>query len=119
MADILLREIDKIGELLLAAAYRLGLFKENPEGFSMKEVQNEFDRCGLDLKIDTVLESDTPLVILVEQMHLSEQSLETLCQLLYESDKDSVKVKKLISDVIGYLTTKQYFSFTLASIPLD
>lgn len=117
--DVILREINKIGELILAIATRLGLFKDSPEGFDIDDIQRELDKSGIALRLDELLDSDAPLVMLVDQLQMSHTSLELLCQMLYESDRDSVKVKRLISEVIDYQRRDGYFSFILASIPID
>ncbi len=51
MEDYILREIDRIGEMLMHVARRLGLLDGAAQDYSLADVKDEFDKssCPIDL----------------------------------------------------------------------
>ena len=46
MEDYILREIDRIGQMLMLVARKLGLLKEDTPDYSLTDVKEEFDKAG-------------------------------------------------------------------------
>ena len=65
MEDYLIREIDKIGELLMHVARRLGLVGEESPKYSVEDVKAEFGKAGMPLALDAVLGQPNPVRYLV------------------------------------------------------
>lgn len=116
MEDYILREIDRIGELLLIAARRLGLFKDDVRDYSLADVQSEFKKAELKLDLDQIMAQDFPVLYLVGHENLSERGIETLTDILFHSDLDESRKAALLSDAITYLDGKGYYSFRLHSL---
>ena len=116
MEDYILREIDKIGELILMIARRMGLFLDEVPDYSITDVQSEFDKEKLALDLETVLELDNPVLYLVENEKVSDKSLETLADILFHSDLDDARKNAFLEDAIAYLDRKGYISFRLHSL---
>ena len=116
MEDYILREIDRIGELLQHIARRLGLLKDTPPDYSLKDVKEEFDKENLPFDLDTVLQQENPVWYLVEVEKLSDHGLETMIDIIFHSDLDEARKQALLSDALAYMDGKGYFSFRLHSL---
>ena len=116
MEDFILREIDRIGEMLQHIARRLGLLNDNPPDYSLKKVKEEFDKENLPFDLDAVLQQENPVRYLVEVVKLSDYGLETMMDIIFHSDLDEKKKQALLSDALAYLDGKGYFSFKLHSL---
>ena len=66
MEDYILREIDRIGEMLLMIARRLGLLDDDTPDYTLVDVKNEFDRAGISFDLDAVLKQENPVLYLLE-----------------------------------------------------
>ena len=55
MEDYIIREIDRIGEMLLMIARRLGLFDDATPDYSLAEVKAEFGKAGCPIDLDMLL----------------------------------------------------------------
>ena len=119
MEDFILREIDRIGEMLQHIARRLGLLKDNPPDYSLTDVKEEFDRENLPFDLDEVLRQENPVWYLVEVEKLSDHGLETMIEIIFHSDMDEARKQALLSDALAYLDGKGYFSFRLHSLCCD
>ena len=96
MEDFILREIDRLGEMLLMIARRIGLLDDSTPDYTLTDLKEEFDKSDLPFDLDAVLAQDNPVWYLVEQEHLTDHALETLIFMLFRSDLDeSVKVALL------------------------
>ena len=116
MEDYLLREIDRIGEILLAVARKLGLFSDDVPKYSISDVQEEMDKVKLSLDIDTIFAKDTPILYLVENENISDIGLETFVEIIFHSDLDESKKATILKDAVNYLDNKGYYSFRLHSL---
>ena len=106
MEDFILREIDRIGELMLQIAIRLGLFKDgNP-------------KCTLADNLDDILSEENPVLYLVEQKGISDKCLEIMTDILIHSDIDEARRKSILDDALGYLDHRGYYSFRLHSLSI-
>ena len=115
MEDFILREIDKIGQMLAHIARRLGLLKGEKPDYSLGDVKSEFTRANCPIDIDTVLKQENPILYLTENEKLTEQALESFIEILFYSDIDESKKQTLLKDAINYLDNKGYISFKLHS----
>ena len=104
MEDYIIREIDRIGEMLMQIAKRLGLF-----------LDDVFGQNGCPIDLDLVLRQENPVLYLVEQEKISDNALETLIEILFHSNLDEDRKKALLNDALAYLDNKGYFSFKLHS----
>ena len=86
MQDFILREIDRIGEMLMQ----------------------------VDLK--EVMQHEHPVEYLVEEMHFSEGALEAFTDTALNSDIDESAKKALLQDALAYLDSRGYVSFKLHSL---
>lgn len=116
MEDFILREIDRLGEMLMLIARRLGLLNGNTADCSLTDIKDEFDKTGCPIDLDLVLSRDNPLMYLVEECKLSDHALETMIYIICHSDLDKAKKQTLLYDALTYLDGKGYFSFLLHSL---
>lgn len=119
MEDFILREIDRLGEMLLLIARKLGLLDGDTPDYSLTDVKDEFDKENLPLNLDTILQQDNPVWYLVEEEKLSDHGLESFIDILFHSDLDEDKKVALLNDALAYLDGKGYFSFRLHSLSSD
>ncbi len=75
MEDILLREIDRIGEMIQMIAHRLGLFGKKKPDYSISNVREEIGKASLDIDLDALLEKENPVCYLVEEKKFSDSVL--------------------------------------------
>lgn len=116
MEDYILREIDRLGEMLLMIARKLGLLDGDTPDYSLVDVNDEFDKANLPLDLDAVLHQENPVWYLVETEKISDHGLETFIDILFHSDLDENKKTALLNDALAYLDGKGYFSFRLHSL---
>ena len=116
MEDYILREIDRIGEMLVKIARKLGLFLDVVPDYSVSDVKEEFGKADLPFDLDTVLQQENPVLYLLENVGLSNQAMETFIDILFHSDLDEDRKTALLNDTITYLDGKGYFSFKLHSL---
>lgn len=116
MEDYIIREIDRIGEMLLLIASRLGLFLDDVPDYSLSDVKEEFAKASLPFDLDAVLQQENPIVYLIETVGLSDQGLETFIDILFHSDINEGRKKTLLNDALTYLDAKGNFSFRLHSL---
>ena len=55
MEDFILREIDRIGEMLLKIARRLGLLDGDTPDYTLTDVKEEFEKTGCPIDLDALL----------------------------------------------------------------
>lgn len=115
MEDYLIREIDRIGELMVQIARRLGLFGEQRGVIPIDDIKAEVADSELEFDIDEVLGQDHPVIWLVEQKHFSDKALETFTDILMHSDTDEETKQTFLHCSVSYLDSKGYFSFLLHS----
>ena len=116
MEDYIIREIDRIGEMLLLIARRLGLFLDDVPDYSLADVKEVFGKSGCPIDVDALLQQENPVRYLVEQEGLSDQGLETMIDIIFHSDLDEARKMALLEDALVYLDDKGYFSFKLHSL---
>ena len=116
MEDYLIREIDKIGEMLMHVARRLGLVGEESPKYSVEDVKEEFGKAELPLDLDAVLQQPNPVRYLVDTVQLSDQGLEAFIDIVFHSDLDEQVKQALLSDALAWLDSKGYYSFRLHSL---
>ena len=116
MEDFILREIDRLGEMLLMIARRLGLLDGDTPDYSMTDVKDEFDKAGCPIDLDALLEQENPVWYLVETEKITDHSLETFIDILFHSDMEEDRKAALLDDALAYLDGKGYFSFRLHSL---
>ena len=119
MEDYIIREIDRIGEMLLLIARRLGLFDDAMPDYSLAEVKAEFVKAGCPIDLDLLLQQDNPVLYLVEKEKLSDHGLETMMDIVFHSDLDEERKQALLNNALAYLDGKGYFSFRLHSLSSD
>ena len=119
MEDILLREIDRIGEMMLMIARRLGLFGGKKPDYSISNVKEEISKASLEIDLESVLKQENPVCYLVEEKKFSDQALETFMEILFYSDLDESRKKVLLNEALSYLDGKGYVSFKLHSLVSD
>jgi len=116
MEDYLIREIDRIGELLLKVARKLGLFNDEVASYSVSDIKEEMNLLKLNLDMDAILAQDQLIPYLVEKERLSDSALEAFVEIMIHSDIDESKKAGLLEDAINYLDSKGYYSFRLNSL---
>ena len=116
MEDFILREIDRLGEMLLLIARKLGLLDSDTPDYTLTDVKDEFDKAGCPIDIDSLLQQENPVWHLVEKEKLSDHGLETLIDIIFHSDVDDAVKAALLDDALAYLDGKGYFSFKLHSL---
>ncbi len=116
MEDYILKEIDKIGQMLFHIATKLGLFDSHSPDYTLADVKREFNDGNLPFNLDTVLQLDNPVLYLVEDVKLSDVAIETLVEIIFHSDLCEDKKNALLKDALTYLDSKGNFSFRLHSL---
>jgi len=117
MEDYVKRQIDMIGQMLLALAKKLGLVDGNVANYTMQSVQDEIKESGFNMEIERALSEEHPVAYLVESLQLSNEAIETFAEIVMNSDADGQVKQRLLNDAIDYLDNKGYFSFFLHSYP--
>ena len=116
MEDFILREIDRLGEMLLMIARRLGLLDESTPDYTMTDIKEEFDKSSLPIDLDTLLAQDNPVWYLVENKKFTDHALETFIFILFHSDLDESVKAALLADTVAYLDGKGFYSVRLHSL---
>lgn len=106
MEDYIIREIDRIGEMLMQIARRLGLLDGDAPDYSMSDVKDEFGKAGCPVDLVTVLQQEYPVWYLVEKEKLSVHGLETMIDIIFHSDLDEEKKQAMLQDALAYLDGK-------------
>ena len=116
MEDFILREIDRLGDMLLLIARRLGLLDSDTPDYTLSDVKDEFGKAACPLDLDQLLQQENPVWYLVETEGLSDHALETFIEILFHSDLDEDKKTALLYDALAYLDGKGYFSIRQHSL---
>ena len=116
MEDYILREIDRLGEMLLMIARRLGLLDGNKPGYSLTDIKDEFGMAGCPIDLEMLLHQENPVRYLVEIEKISDHGLETFIDILFHSDLGEDRKAALLNDALAYLDGKSYFSFRLHAL---
>lgn len=116
MEDYIIREIDRLGEMLLMIARKLGLLEGETPDYTLTDVKGEFGKAGCPIDLDKLLQHESPVRYLVEEENLSEHGLETMIEIIFHSDLDEDRKQALLSDALAYLDRRGYFSFRLHSL---
>ena len=119
MEDYIIREIDRLGEMLLLIARRLGLLDGDTPDYSLADVKDEFSKAGCPIDLDMLMQQESPVWYLVDVEQLSEHGLETMIDIIFHSDLDEARKQALLNDALAYLDGKGYFSFRLHSLCSD
>ena len=119
MEDFILREIDRLGEMLLMIARKLGLLDGDTPDYSLTDVKDEFDKAACPIDLDALLEQENPVWYLVETEKITDHGLETFIDILFHSDLGEDLKVALLDDALAYLDGKGYFSFRLHSLIND
>ena len=116
MEDSIIREIDRLGEMLMLIARKLGLLDSDTPDYSLTDVKEQFDKAGCPVDLDLILQQENPVWYLVENEKLSDHGLETMIDIIFHSDLDEASKNALLQDAIVYLDGKGYFSVKLHSL---
>ncbi|MEG0789243.1 MAG: hypothetical protein RSB23_06675 [Alistipes sp.] len=119
MEDYILREIDKIGKVIEAILFRIGILKKSNNDETLYETTKVELLERLDLDIDTLLENENFTDILIEKYGFSNNNLEKFAELLYDfvnTSQDQTERMKLVS-CIGAIY--KYLEKNEASLSLD
>ena len=116
MEDYIIREIDRLGEMLLLIARKLGLLDGDTPDYSLTDVKDEFGKAGCPIDLDKLLQQENPVWYLVEEEKLSDHGLETMIDIIFHSDLEETRKNVLLQDALAYLDGKGYFSFRLHSL---
>ena len=115
MEDYLIREIDRIGEMLLMIAKRLGIHIGPDAILPLRQIDKVIAESGLSIDINMILSLENPIIYLVEKKEFSDKALETFTELILHSYVSDEIKHSFLKSVITYLDNKGYYSFTLHS----
>ena len=116
MEDFILREIDRLGQMLMLIARKLGLLDIKTPDYTLADVKDQFEKASLPFGLDTVLQQENPVWYLVENQKISDHGLESFIDILFHSDMEEDRKVALLNDAIAYLDGKGNFSFKLHSL---
>ena len=116
MEDFILREIDRLGEMLLIIARKLGLQEDVMPDYTLLDVKDEFEKAVCPINLDALLEQENPVWYLVETEKISDHGLETFIEILFHSDLDEDRKAAILHDALAYLDGKGFFSFKLHAL---
>ncbi|WP_295936908.1 hypothetical protein [uncultured Alistipes sp.] len=113
MEDYILREINKIGELIAALLGKIGLLKRSGAAEAIRETARTELLDTLDLDIDALLANDDFIAVLTDEHKFSEENLERFAELLFDltaasSDRDErIRLAAGIGAIYSYLDAKK------------
>lgn len=116
MEDYILREIDRIGEMLMKIARKMGLFLDDIPRYSISDAKAEFERADCPIDLDSLLNHEFPVHFLVQDKGLSDQALELIVDIIFHSDTEESKKVSLLNDALSYLDGKGYYSYKLHTL---
>ena len=116
MEDFLMKEIDKISEMLSIIASKLGLGSYVVPSEELAEQLNRELVGRLDIDIYELLEMFNPIEYLVSQQEFSDSSIESLAIMLHQAMPESNALNMFIKSATEYLDNRGFFSFALHSI---
>jgi len=116
MEDYIIREIDRLGEVLMLIARKLGLLDGDTPDYSLADVQDEFDNSVCPINLDALLARENPVWYLVDTEKISDHSLETFIDIIFHSDLEEARKAALLQDALAYLDGKGYYSFRLHAL---
>ena len=67
MEDYIIREIDRLGEMLLLIARKLGLLDGDTPDYSLTDVKDKFGKAGCPIDLDKLLRQGNPVWYLVKR----------------------------------------------------
>ena len=70
MEDFIIREIDRLGEMLLMIARKLGLLDGDSPDYSLADVKDEFASAACPIDLDALLGQENPVWYLVERVKI-------------------------------------------------
>ncbi len=88
MEDFILREIDRLGDMLMLIARKLGLMDGDAPNYTLSDVKEEFSKAGCPIDLDMLLQQENPIWYLVEKKKLSDRGLETMIEIIFHSNID-------------------------------
>lgn len=100
--DYILREIDKIGQIIRALLDKIGVLKSKHTPDTVYEAARSGMRDHLDMKLEELLDSDDIPATLVEKHGFSHDNLEQFIELLFETAKasdDTAERQKMVAAV--------------------
>lgn len=116
MEDFILKEIDKLGEMLRMIARKLGLLDGTAPDYTLDDVKDEIGKSDLPFDLDAVLQQENPVWYLTQTAKFSDSALETFIEILFHSNLDEDRKAALLDDALAYLDGKGNFSFKLHSL---
>ena len=116
MEDFILKEIDKLGEMLRMIARKLGLLDGTAPDYTLDDVKDEIGKSGLPFDLDAVLQQENPVWYLTQTAKLSDAALETFIEILFHADLDESVKAALLADALAYFDGKGYYSFRLHAL---
>ena len=116
MEDYLIREIDRLGEMLRMIARKLGLLDGTAPDYTLDDVKDEIGKSDLPFDLDAVLQQENPVWYLTQTAKFSDSTLETFIEILFHSDLDESVKSALLADALAYLDGKGYYSFRLHAL---
>ena len=116
MEDFLMKEIDKIGEMLSLIASKLGLGGTTPQSEEMALQLNSELVDKLDIDIYHLLEMPQPLDYLTSERGFSNSNIESLTLMLHQTLPSSEALSAFVKNATDYLDNNGYISFELHSI---
>ena len=107
MQDFILREIDRLGEMLALIAKRLGLMGGGGTvDYTVADVKEELSLEGFPMDLDEILRHENPVWFLVEEMKLSDAALESFIDILFHSDLDETVKNGMLDAALAYFAGK-------------
>ena len=102
MEDYIKREIDKIGRLIQAILQKIGVMKKSDSDELIAEITKIELLEKLNLDLDTVLERENFITVLIDEYEFSNENLEKFAELLFDlivASSDSAERLKLAGNV--------------------
>lgn len=116
MEDYLIKEIDKIGEMLALIASRLGLGSHAVQSESLARQVNTELTNHLNINVNELLAMPEPLEFLVSERGFNDRNIESLALMMYQTIPSSDRLNAFLKGTTDYLDHKGLFSFSLHSI---
>lgn len=116
MEDYLIKEIDKIGEMLALIATRLGLGSYAVQSESLAQQMNTELTNHLNINVHELLAMSDPLEFLISERGFNDRNIESLALMMYQTIPSSDRLNAFLKGTTDYLDHKGLFSFSLHSI---
>lgn len=113
MADYIQRQIDMIGEAMIALAKKLGIYRGGEGGLELEKIEATAMEGEPSVDIGDILRQDDPVGYMADTLMYSDEAIETFVEIIMKSDADEQTRLKLLHDAVAHMERQGKYSFVL------